>query len=141
VRALLRLFKNRARLLVTVDAMHTQTATAKLICGTLKSHYLMIVKQNQPKLLAHIHALPWAQVPVTATDDSRRHGRVERRTLKVLTAARGIGFPYAKQVIQITRDRVVTTTGERSREIGYAICSVAFEHAHPSLIAAWLRDH
>ena len=63
--------------------MHTQTATAKLICHTLKSHYLMIVKSNQPKLLARITALPWTRVPVTATDDAHGHGRVERRTLKV----------------------------------------------------------
>jgi hypothetical protein len=56
VRKLLRTFR-KARLLVTVDAMHTQTATAKLICCTLKSHYLMIVKSNQPKLLARIQAL------------------------------------------------------------------------------------
>jgi predicted transposase YbfD/YdcC len=129
------------RLLVTVDAMHTQTATAKLICATLKSHYLMIVKSNQPKLLARITALPWAQVPVTATDDGHGHGRDERRTLKVLTAARGIGFPYAKQIIRITRERVTIATGERSREVVYAICSLPFEQAGPSMIAAWLRDH
>ena len=125
VRELLRLFR-RVRLLVTVDAMHTQTATAKLICGTLKSHYLMIVKSNQPKLLARITALPWTRVPVTATDDAHGHGRVERRTLKVLTAARGIGFPYAKQIIQITRERVTAATGERTREVVYAICSLPF---------------
>ena len=53
VRKILHPFR-QVRLLVTVDAMHTQTATAKLICGTLKSHYLMIVKSNQPKLLARI---------------------------------------------------------------------------------------
>ncbi len=141
VRELLRMFKNRVRLLVTVDAMHTQTANAKLICSTLKSHYLMIVKSNQPKLLARIQALPWAQVPVTATDDDHGHGREERRTLNVLTTARGIGFPYAKQIIQITRERVITATGQRSREIVYAICSLPFEHAHPTTIAAWLRQH
>ena len=62
VRKLLRTF-GKARLLVTVDAMHTQTATAKLICGTLKSHYLMIVKSNQPKLLARIQALPGHRFP------------------------------------------------------------------------------
>ena len=56
-------------------------------------------------LLARITALPWTRVPVTATDDAHGHGRVERRTLKVLTAAPG-GFPYAKQIIQITRERV-----------------------------------
>jgi predicted transposase YbfD/YdcC len=95
VRKLLRLFRN-ARLLVTIDAMHTQTTTARLICGTLKSHYLMIVKCNQPKLLARIQALPWTQVPVSHAEPSqRRHGRIETRTLKEVTATRGIGFPYA----------------------------------------------
>ncbi|EUA94134.1 putative transposase for IS2404 [Mycobacterium ulcerans str. Harvey] len=62
------------RWLVTVDAMHTQVVTAKLICATLKSHYLMIVKSNQAKILARITALPWAEVPAAATDDSRGHG-------------------------------------------------------------------
>ena len=118
VRKILHPFR-QVRLLVTVDAMHTQTATAKLICHTLKSHYLMIVKSNQPKLLARITALPWTRVPVTATDDAHGHGRVERRTLKVLTATRGIGFPYAKQIIQITRERVTAATGERTREVVY----------------------
>jgi len=42
VRKLLPLF-GQARLLVTVDAMHTQRATAKLICGTLKSNAVNFV--------------------------------------------------------------------------------------------------
>ncbi|EUA89040.1 putative transposase for IS2404 [Mycobacterium ulcerans str. Harvey] len=37
----------------------------------MKSHYLMIVKSNQAKILARITALPWAEVPAAATDDSR----------------------------------------------------------------------
>ncbi|AGC60576.1 transposase for IS2404 [Mycobacterium liflandii 128FXT] len=93
VRALLTLLPGSLRWLVTVDAMHTQVVTAKLICATLKSHYLMIVKSNQAKILARITALPWAEVPAAATDDSRGHGRVETRTLQIITAARGIGFP------------------------------------------------
>jgi predicted transposase YbfD/YdcC len=141
VRELLRLFRNQVRLLVTVDAMHTQIATAKMICSTLKSHYLMIVKSNQPKLAARIQALPWAQVPVNAADEHHGHGRDERRTLKVLTTTRGIGFPYAKQVIEITRERVITATGEHSREIVYAICSLPFERARPAMISAWIRQH
>jgi predicted transposase YbfD/YdcC len=137
---LLRTFR-RVRPLVTMDTMHTQTATAKLIRATLKSHHLMIVKSNQPTLPARITALPWTDVPVTATDHNVGHGRDQRRTLKVLTAARGIGFPYAKQIIQITRERPVTATSERAIEVVYAICSLPFEHARPSMIAAWLRDH
>ena len=56
VRKLLRAFR-RVRLLVTIDAMHTQAATARLICATLRSHYLMIVKStNGPRLR---RTLPW----------------------------------------------------------------------------------
>jgi predicted transposase YbfD/YdcC len=141
VRKLLKLLPRRVRLLVTVDAMHTQVVTAKLICSTLKSHYLVIVKANQPGLLARIIALPWAEVPPAATDDSHGHGRVERRTLQILTAATGIGFPYAKQVIRITRERLVNATGQRSVEVVYGICSLPFEQARPAMIAAWLRQH
>ena len=141
VRKLLRLF-GQVRLLVTVDAMHTQRATAKLICGTLKSHYLMIVKANQKSLLARVEALPWAQVPLTHADPPEQaHGRIETRTLKTLTVARGIGFPYARQVVEITRERLVIATGVRTVEVVYAICSVAFEQARPATIAAWLRQH
>lgn len=140
VRRLLRQF-GTVRLLVTVDAMHTQTATAKLICATLKSHYLMIVKSNQPRLLARITALPWAQVPVTHTDTHRGHGRVETRRVKTLTALRGIGFPYARQIVQIARERLEISTGNRTVEIVYAVCSLPFEHARPAAIAAWLRGH
>ncbi len=141
VRALLKLLPRWVRWLVTVDAMHTQTATATLICATLKSHYLMIVKSNQAKLLARITALPWADVPVVATDDTRGHGRVEQRTLQILTAARGIGFPYAKQVIRITRERLVNATGQSSVEVIHAVCSLPFEHARPATIVGWLRQH
>ena len=141
MRALLQLLPRRVRWLVTVDAMHTQTATATLICATLKSHYLMIVKSNQPKLLTRITALPWADVPVVATDDTRGHGRVEQRTLQILTAARGIGFPYAKQVIRITRERLVNATGQSSVEVVHAVCSLPFEQARPATIAGWPRQH
>ncbi len=141
VRALLTLLPGSLRWLVTVDAMHTQVVTAKLICATLKSHYLMIVKSNQAKILARITALPWAEVPTAATDDSRGHGRVETRTLQIITAARGIGFPYTKQIIRITRERLITATDQRSVEAVYAICSLPFEHARPTAIMTWMRQH
>lgn len=141
VRRLLRTL-GQVGLLVTVDAMHTQKATAKLICEALKSHYLMIVKANQKTLLARITALPWTEVPVTHAEAGERgHGRVETRAVKTLTAVRGIGFPHAKQVVQITRERLEVSTGVHATEIVYAICSLPFEHALPATIAAWLRGH
>lgn len=130
-------------MLVTLDAMHTQVATARLICGALKSHYLMVAKDNQPGLVARIMAQPWPKVPVAhrESDDRPSHGRIETRTLKILTAARGIGFPHARQIIEITRERLEVSTGKHSVETVYAICSLAFEHAKPCQIAAWLRGH
>ncbi|EUA86076.1 putative transposase for IS2404 [Mycobacterium ulcerans str. Harvey] len=47
----------------------------------MKSHYLMIVKSNQAKILARITALPWARSR-SATDDSRGHGRVKTAPCK-----------------------------------------------------------
>jgi hypothetical protein len=101
----------------------------------------LVVTSNQPALLARIKTLPWGDVPVTATDDDRGHGRVEKRTLQSLTAARGIGFPYAKQVVRITRERLLTATERRTIEVVYAICSLPFEQAQPAAIVTWLRQH
>jgi predicted transposase YbfD/YdcC len=142
VRRLLRIL-GRTRLLVTMDAMHTQVATAKLICGKLRSHYVMVAKANQPGVAARIKAQPWAQVPVAFVDgdDKPSHGRIETRTLKILTATRGIGFPYALQLVEIVRERVVISTGVRSVETVYAICSAPFEEAGPRQLAQWLRGH
>ncbi|MEK1266892.1 ISAs1 family transposase, partial [Mycobacterium ulcerans] len=74
-------------------------------------------------------------------DDSRGHGRVKTRTLQIITTARGIGFPYAKQIIRITRERLITATDQRSVEVVYAICSLPFEHARPTAIMTWMRQH
>ena len=102
----------------------------------------MIVKANQKSLLAGVEALPWAQVPLTHADPPEQaHGRIETRTLKTLTVARGIGFPYLRQVVEITRERLVIVTGVRTVEVVYAICNVAFEQARHATIAAWLRQH
>lgn len=131
----------RIRLLVVADAMHTQVVTARLICRTLKSHYVLVVKANQPSVLARVTALPWADVPVTATDHGRGHGRIEHRWFQIVTAPRGIGFPYAKQVVRITRERLIVATGKTSVETVYALVSLPFEKAGPAAIALWIRLH
>jgi hypothetical protein len=75
-----------------------------------------------------------------AEPPQRCHGRIQTRTPKVVTATWAIGFPHARQIIQVIRERVAGT-GERSVEVVYAICSVLFEQARPPLIVTWLRDH
>jgi hypothetical protein len=95
---------------------------------------------SRPKRPSHSPGSQQRRSPDTDADQ-RGHGRVETRSLKTLTAARGIGFPYARQIVQITRERVEISTGARAVEVVYAICSLPFEHARPAAIAAWLRGH
>lgn len=131
------------KLLFTIDAMHTQTATARLIRRYLGWHYLLVCKDNQPGYLAKVKNLPWRDTPIVATDsnDTPAHGRRETRTFQILTAPTQIGFPYARQAIRIVRERTVIATTETSREVVYAICSAPFDIAKPHQIAQWLRNH
>lgn len=76
--------------IVTVDALHTQRFTAQTILDW-DADYVMIVKDNQPDILADIQLLfcesdVVADTPArTATVDAG-HGRIERRQLMASTA-------------------------------------------------------
>ena len=72
------------------------------------------------------------------------HGRVETRTIAVLSAdsVAGIeGFLHAAQVMWVIRTRTHRKTGKRSREVVYAITSLDHRRADPGLLAGWLQDH
>jgi hypothetical protein len=73
------------KLIISIDAVHTQTTTARLIRKTLGWHYLMVAKQNQPGVLARLTALPRRLAPIVTTDsdDKPRHGRIETRTFQI----------------------------------------------------------
>ncbi|HEY4790492.1 MAG TPA: ISAs1 family transposase, partial [Actinomycetes bacterium] len=58
-----------------------------------QAHYLFQVKANQPTLLARLQRLPWQRVPVADRTCDRGHGRIEQRTLKVVTVG-DLGFPH-----------------------------------------------
>jgi predicted transposase YbfD/YdcC len=127
--------------LITADALHTQTAHADYLVTERGAHYLLTVKRNQPTLHRQLAALPWANVPITDIQNDRAHGREERRTLKVVTVAAGIGFPHARQAIQITRKRRKLKSKKWSTETVYAITDLAPEHARPHHLQTWLRGH
>ena len=48
---------------VTADALHAQRSTAQFLVEDKKAHYLFPVKENQPRLLADLQALPWGSFP------------------------------------------------------------------------------
>jgi predicted transposase YbfD/YdcC len=108
---------------VTADAMHCQTAHADYLVLQRGAHYVLTVKGNQPALRNQLKALPWHDVPVGHTSHSRGHGRIEKRTLKVVTISAGILFPQALQAIQITRRTRKLNDKKWRTEVVYAVTS------------------
>lgn len=73
-------------MVLTLAALHTTKATARLITQELDAHYVLILKGNQPLVRAAAQRLltgPDADWTATsAIDDDRGHGRTERRSIR-----------------------------------------------------------
>ncbi|MER6076248.1 ISAs1 family transposase [Streptomyces sp. NPDC001817] len=89
---------------VTADALHTQTGTARFLVEDKEAHYVLTVKASQPTLYASCRALPWQKATAKYYDRSRGHGRTETRVVQVLTVSH-FAFPHVRQVARITRHR------------------------------------
>jgi predicted transposase YbfD/YdcC len=127
--------------LVTADALHCQKDHAKYLVEQRGAHYLLTVKNNQPNLRKQLAGLPWADVPVTHTQNGRGHGRVEKRTLKVVTVPAGILFPHAAQAVQVTRKIRKRNSRTWRTETVYAVTDLTAAQARPDQLATWLRGH
>lgn len=53
--------------------------------------------------------------------ENRAHGRVEKRSIKVVTVSAGILFPHARQAIQITRKTRRLDGNKWTCETAYAV--------------------
>ena len=71
-----------AGVVVTADALHTQTDTATYLVEELHAHYVLTVNRNQKRLFTQVKALPWAQAPTLGTTRDRGHGRAETGTIE-----------------------------------------------------------
>ena len=136
VQGLLKLF-DLTGVVVTVDAMHTQTDTAQQITGD-GGDYVFTVKGNQPTLFKACRDLPWRDVP-SHTVRARGHGRTVARTIKVVTAPAWVEFVGATQIAQLRR--TVTKNGKRTVEVVYLITSADHHQAPPATLAAWVQGH
>jgi predicted transposase YbfD/YdcC len=136
VQGLLRLF-DLTGVVVTVDAMHTQTDTAEQITAA-GGDYVFTVKGNQPTLFKACKNMPWSDVP-SHTVRTRKHGRTATRTIKVVTAPAWVEFAGATQIAQLRR--TVTKDGKRTVEVVYLITSADHRAAPPATLAAWVRAH
>ncbi len=125
---------------VTADALHTQRAHVEYLTGR-GADWVFTAKGNQPTLLAALKALPWGQVDVAHETRGKAHGRLEWRSMKIVTVTSGLPFPGRPQAIQIIRRRKVRNSTKWQREVVYAITSLTVERAAPAEIAAILRRH
>lgn len=93
-----------AGMALTLDALHTTKATARLITQRLLAHHILILKGNQPLARAAASALltgldtDW--INTTASDNDHGHGRTERRTAPADESL----FPGARQTFRLRRD-------------------------------------
>jgi predicted transposase YbfD/YdcC len=132
----------------TMDAMLTQRELAAQILAQ-GGHYLMIVKANQPELLAAIHtlfAMPPLPLTADATDEvttcDQGHGRLDIRTLQRSAALNGyLAWPDVGQVLRRTCQRVTLTTGEIGAEVSYGVTSLHPRDATAAQVEALWRGH
>ena len=123
----------------TLDALHTQRATATLLHHA-GAGYVMTVKGNQPGLLATITEALRTREPKRTVTSNRGHGRTEERHLHVVDGA-GIAFPGAAQVFRVIRHTGGLDGQRTTKEVVYGITNLPAEHADPAALAQLVRGH
>jgi predicted transposase YbfD/YdcC len=146
---------------LTMDALNTQRKTAQTVVEQ-GGDYVMIVKDNQPKLLEQIESV----FEIVDTDNSNNnssasqqingktvvnnvaqqinfgHGRSELRRLTANSIVdKKIDWPEAMQVFKIERATIINSTGEISEEIVYGITSLSPQRACAQLLLNLVRGH
>jgi predicted transposase YbfD/YdcC len=138
---------------ITGDALFTQRS----LCRQIRdggSHYVLVVKENQPTLRAAVAAVLGAATRAQAREQQRRsvftankgHGRIENRflLLAAVTAAQ-VDWPGVAQVFFLERCRYQPAragqAAKESREIVYGITSLAPEEAGPATVLRLQRGH
>jgi Transposase DDE domain len=127
VRELLTTFADLAGAVITLDALHTQGDTARVILDR-HAAYVMTVKANMPTLYRQLEKLPWKDV-LSVSSVTSGPGRRARRTVKAVLAPSWTGFAGAAQVAQLRR--TVTKKGNRTVEVVYLITSDRDGPRHP----------
>jgi predicted transposase YbfD/YdcC len=132
--------------IVTVDALHTQRFIAQTICDW-EADYVMIVKENQPAMLADIELL-FQELAVVADTLTQAesvdagHGRIERRRLIASTAlADYLNWPGVQQVFRLERTVTIKKTGKQRHEVVYGLSSLAPDKADAARLLRMVRRH
>lgn len=105
----------------------------------------MTVKDNQPSVAERIVDQRWWSRRPDHVDENRGHGRTEKRSLRVCTVPADAplpGFPSARQMLTITRERFNlhgVPIGEP--DVAFAITNLSRQEAGPRDLARMLRGH
>jgi predicted transposase YbfD/YdcC len=138
---------------ITADAGHTVRAHARFIHDELHAHFVMIAKENTPKVFARLNALPWESTPIAHTTTETGHGRWEKRTIRVLDAPDDLDFPHVGQVFLIERTtiRTVYRRTKNSKKVkktkvthcvaALGMTSLTADQATPEHLATYVRTH
>jgi predicted transposase YbfD/YdcC len=134
-------------LVVTVDALLTQKRIARQI-RQQKGHYIMYVKDNQPKLrwaIEYLFTQPRkAELPspATARTVEKGHGRLVIREIAASTALNEyLNWPGLAQVFQLRRSTTSFKQGKTRVEVVYGVTSLPSTAASPAQLLAHIRDH
>src|SRR5229473_2353934 len=130
---------------LTMDALLTQRQVAQTIVDK-GGDYVMIVKDNQPKLKEEIE-LVFTMPPAGDRQESVRtvdvgHGRIETRQLTTSEALVGYSdWPGLAQVFEVGRHVITKKTGQERAEMVYGVTSLSPEQAGPDRLLELVRGH
>jgi predicted transposase YbfD/YdcC len=120
--------------IITIDAMGCQTAIAEKIVGN-EADYVLAVKDNQAHLLDDLKEA-FEQTPKAISDTTLEiaHGRIEKRTCKVIIDMDWISSPEnwekLRSIVCIETQRINKLTGETQSEQRFYISSLLTTAKH-----------
>lgn len=131
---------------VSADALHTRPKWCRAV-RQRDGHYLLIVKGNRKELYEDIGLLfeagPFPDLPEQQFQTiDKKHGRLEKRTLRISAALTDYlkpGWPDVAQVFQVQRQ--VTKRNKTTCECAYGLTSLSAHDAAPHQILDLVRKH
>jgi predicted transposase YbfD/YdcC len=124
----------------TADALHTVKATARYV-HKRGGFFLLPVKENRACLFDACDALPWATTPIAHQHTQTGHGRITRRTIRILPAPDTLPFPHVQQVYLIERYVTDTAGGSPSAVAALGVTNLPPETTSPAELAGHVKDH
>jgi len=131
---------------ITVDALLTQREVAQVIVDQ-GGDYVMVVKDNQPSLLAQVEGAIagvgfYTQEPQMAESLDSGHGRIEQRQIITTSVLADCAvWPGLDQVFKIERRILEVKRGKARQEEVYGITSLSRERAAAEVVLGINREH